>query len=66
MLDEMRDTVGKEFDFMREARLMHVIRQRLQDCQIDIQIPQPLFSLTTPDLLVMQYMQGNIPPQALP
>lgn len=59
MLDEMRDTVGKEFDFLREARLMGVIRQRLQDHNIDIEIPKPFLNLTTPDLLVMQYMPGD-------
>ena len=57
MLDEMRDTVGKEFDFVREARLMLAIRKRLQDLQC-ILIPKPLLSLTTPELLVMQRMSG--------
>ena len=59
MLDEMRDTVGKEFDFVREARLMGVIKQRLAKECPDIVIPQPFFGLTTPDLLVMQYMPGD-------
>lgn len=59
LLDEMRDTVGKEFDFVREARLMHVIRVRLQESHQGVCIPEPIFSLTTPDLLVMQQMPGD-------
>lgn len=61
MLDEMRDTVGKEFDFVREARLMLVIRGRLADLQC-IQVPRPVLSLTTPELLVMQRMSGQLFP----
>lgn len=59
LLDEMRDTVGKEFDFVREARLMLVIRQRLKESEKDICIPMPVMSMTTQDLLVMQYMPGR-------
>lgn len=58
MLDEMRDTVGKEFDFVREARLMLAIRGRLESTKA-IQIPVPLLGLTTPELLVMQRMSGS-------
>ena len=60
MLDEMRDTVGKEFDFVREARLMKAIAARLAgDTDLRIRIPQPLMDLTTPGLLVMQRMEGT-------
>ena len=60
MLNEMAETVGKEFDFRREARLMDTVRSRLQDCSLAVKIPQPVHSMTTTNLLVMQRMQGGL------
>jgi len=62
MLDEMASTVGKEFDFQREARLMKVVADRLQPDGLAIRIPRPLMHLTTPNLLVMEQMAGESPP----
>ena len=61
MLDEIASTVGKEFDFLREARLMKAVADRLQPDNLAIRIPQPLMQLTTPDLLVMERMTGANP-----
>lgn len=58
LIDEMRDTVGKEFDFVREARLMRVIAERLSLDGLKIRIPQPVTELISPQLLVMERMPG--------
>ncbi|CAL8465766.1 g5302 [Coccomyxa elongata] len=59
VLGEMRDTVPKEFDFLREARLMRVISGRLRHAQLPgMIVPEPLLALSSPQLLVMQRMQG--------
>ena len=58
MLDEMAATVHKEFDFRREARLMHAIAARLQKDGLRIRIPEPVMGLTSAELLVMQRMTG--------
>ena len=59
MLDEMAETVGKEFDFEREARLMETVRQRLEVSNTDVKIPKPIQPLTSTRLLVMKRMQGK-------
>ena len=60
ILEEMRETVPKEFDFLREARLMRVIAARAKAAGIrGIVIPQPLMLLTCRELLVMQRMPGH-------
>lgn len=56
----MRDTVPKEFDFLREARLMRVIAGRLRHARLPgVIIPEPLMALSSPQLLVMQRMKGT-------
>ena len=60
ILEEMRETVPKEFDFLREARLMCVIAARAKAAGIrGVVIPQPLMVLTCRELLVMQRMPGH-------
>ncbi|BDA51611.1 Protein ACTIVITY OF BC1 COMPLEX KINASE 8, chloroplastic [Coccomyxa sp. Obi] len=59
VLGEMRDTVPKEFDFLREARLMRVIAGRLRHARLPgVIVPEPVLALSSPQLLVMQRMQG--------
>lgn len=61
----MRDTVPKEFDFLREARLMRVIAGRLRSARLPgVIVPEPLLALSSPQLLVMQRMQGALLPCA--
>lgn len=60
MLDEMRDTVGKEFDFQREAVLMRAISRRLEPDALRIRMPRPAMALCSPGLLVMEHMPGII------
>lgn len=56
----MRDTVPKEFDFLREARLMRVIAGRLRHARLPgVIVPEPLMALSSPQLLVMQRMKGT-------
>ena len=60
MLDEMRETVPREFDFAREARLMKALGERLRaGGHAAVLVPEPLAALTSPRLLVMQRMQGD-------
>ena len=60
LLEEMRDTVPKEFDFLREARLMQVIADRAAAAGLrGVTIPQPLLALSSKELLVMQRMPGT-------
>ncbi len=60
ILEEMRDTVPKEFDFLREARLMQVIAARAKAAGIQgVVIPKPLMALSSKGLLVMQRMEGR-------
>ena len=60
LLEEMRDTVPKEFDFLREARLMQVIAARAKAASLrGVTIPQPLLALSSKELLVMQRMPGQ-------
>ncbi len=62
MLDEMRETVPREFDFAREARLMKALGERLRAAgHAAVLVPEPLAALTSPRLLVMQRMQGDDP-----
>ena len=50
----------KEFNFLREARLMCVIAARAKAAGIQgVVIPQPLMALTCRELLVMQRMPGH-------
>ena len=67
MLDEMRETVPREFDFAREARLMRALGARLRAAgHSRVRVPEPLCALTSPRLLVMQRMQGdNMNPRML-
>jgi predicted unusual protein kinase regulating ubiquinone biosynthesis (AarF/ABC1/UbiB family) len=59
ILGEMRETVPKEFDFLREARLMRVIAARLRKSGLQgVVIPEPLLALSSQQLLVMQRMHG--------
>ncbi len=56
----MRETVPKEFDFLREARLMRVIAARLKAAGIEgVIVPEPLMALSSQQLLVMQRMPGE-------
>ena len=68
LLEEMRDTVPKEFDFLREAKLMQVIAARAKAARLrGVIIPQPLLALSSKELLVMQRMPGTpLPPQFTP
>ena len=60
LLEEMRETVPKEFDFLREARLMQVIAARARAAGLKgVTIPQPLLALSSKELLVMQRMPGS-------
>lgn len=60
ILGEMRETVPKEFDFLREAKLMRVIASRVRGAGLKgVVIPEPLLALTSPQLLVMQRMHGQ-------
>lgn len=60
ILGEMRETVPKEFDFLREAKLMRVIAARVREAGLKgVVIPEPLLALTSPQLLVMQRMPGQ-------
>ena len=57
----MRDTVPKEFDFLREAKLMQVIAVRAKAAGIrGILIPKPLMALSSRGLLVMERMEGSL------
>ncbi|CAL5224036.1 g6658 [Coccomyxa viridis] len=59
ILEEMRDTVPKEFDFLREAKLMQVMAARAKAAGIHgVLIPEPLMALSSKGLLVMQRMEG--------
>ena len=50
----------KEFDFLREARLMQVIAARAKAAGLQgVTIPQPLLALSSKELLVMQRMPGT-------
>ena len=61
MLEEMRETVPREFDFVREARLMKALGERLRAAgHACILVPEPVSALTSQRLLVMQRMQGTI------
>ena len=56
----MRETVPKEFDFLREAQLMRVIAARLKAAGIEgVIVPEPLMALSSQQLLVMQRMPGE-------
>lgn len=60
MLEEMAANVPKEFDFLREAHLMRVIGRRLAASGVrGVVIPEPLLTLSSPQLLVMQRMPGG-------
>ena len=59
LLDEMAETNGKEFDFKREAGLMDAIRGRLEGSGLNLQIPRPIKGMSTPNLLVMERMNGE-------
>ena len=59
MLEEMRETVPREFDFVREARLMKALGERLRAAgHARILVPEPVSALTSQRLLVMQRMHG--------
>lgn len=59
LLGEMRETVPKEFDFLREARLMRLIAARIKSARLPgVVVPEPLLALSSPQLLVMQRMPG--------
>lgn len=59
LLAEMRQTVPKEFDFVREARLQTVMGGRLAaDGHAHIVVPRPCAALTTRRLLVMERLDG--------
>jgi hypothetical protein len=59
LLGEMRATVPKEFDFVREARLQRVMGGRLAaDGHPHIIVPRPCAALTTRRLLVMERLDG--------
>jgi aarF domain-containing kinase len=59
LLSEMRQTVPKEFDFLREARLQAVMGGRLAaDGHGHIVVPRPCAGLTTRRLLVMERLDG--------
>ena len=49
----------REFDFVREARLMKALGERLRAAgHTRILVPEPVSALTSQRLLVMQRMQG--------
>ena len=49
----------REFDFVREARLMKALGERLRAAgHARILVPQPVSALTSQRLLVMQRMHG--------
>ncbi|KAK9822468.1 hypothetical protein WJX81_005700 [Elliptochloris bilobata] len=59
MLEEVRETVPREFDFVREACLMKALGERLRAAGHSlVLVPEPVSALTSPRLLVMQRMQG--------
>ena len=60
MLQEMRATIRAEFNFLREAHVMRAIAARLKGDGVGIVIPEPLFALSSPHLLVMQRMSGHL------
>eukprot|EP00884_Botryococcus_braunii_P006323 jgi/Botrbrau1/15692/Bobra.4_1s0069.1 len=60
ILEEMSETVPKEFHFGREARLMRIIGARLHRSGFHtILVAQPLLALCSPNLLVMERMSGQ-------
>ncbi len=60
ILEEMSETVPKEFHFGREARLMRIIGARLHRSGFHtILVAQPLLALCSPNLLVMERMSGE-------
>ena len=56
----MRQTVPKEFDFIREARLQSALRARLGAAGFadKIVVPRPLLSACSRTLLVMEKLDG--------
>jgi predicted unusual protein kinase regulating ubiquinone biosynthesis (AarF/ABC1/UbiB family) len=59
-VQEIRESVPKEFDFCREARLMGTISSRLRAAgHTGVVVPQVLADLSSSRLLVMQHMPGG-------
>ncbi|CAL8465797.1 g5333 [Coccomyxa elongata] len=57
---DARDETAKEFDFLREARLMRVTANRLCHARMPgVIVPEPLMALSSPQLLIMQRMEGR-------
>jgi ubiquinone biosynthesis protein len=51
-------TLDHELDFYREARYMQIARSHLEDLE-GIHVPRAFLDLSTPDLLVMEYVDGE-------
>ena len=60
VVQELRDAVPKEFDFLREARLTEAIGNSLRAGGYDrVRTPRVLGALSTARLLVLERMEGE-------
>lgn len=57
---ELREVVPREFDFLREARLLEAMKFRLsEDSELDsIKVPRVLSELCTEKMLTMEFIEG--------
>ena len=53
----IRQTLARELDFDREAQYMKIARSRMNHLA-GIHVPEPIAHLSSPRLLVMEYVQG--------
>lgn len=62
VIDELKEQVGLEFDFMREARSMDRIADSLSvsnDGKQSVLVPRPISGMVTRRVLLMDFMEGT-------
>lgn len=58
LVDSIRRNLMHELDFSREARYVQIARSHLTDVE-GVYVPRVFMELTTPQLLVLEYVQGD-------
>ena len=59
LVELIRKSLERELDFHREARYVEIARSHLQDLE-GIRVPRAYLQLSTPQLLVMEFVDGQM------
>jgi ubiquinone biosynthesis protein len=58
LVEVIKRTLDRELDFYREARYMEIARNHLEELE-GIHVPRAFLPLSTSDMLVMEYVEGE-------